>query len=289
MIIFRGGGRLGNQIFQYMFMSNFAKKREVFLTFNFKEFKSFFRTTNHIINIEKGILKNFYISSIEPFMRKLVNKKVISYVIVNPALHDRYTIEGRDYTMRKGFLPIIFIEEGYFQSEKIFNKRKLRNFAIKKAFHREASSFLCNIPSKYKKIFVHIRRGDYVSIDHWILGLKDFTLPVKYYRQAFRRIEKKHKNVWYIFLSDDPDYVKDTFKNIKNKTVSNNNMYIDFAIMTLCDGGIIANSSFSWWGGYLCKCSKEDIIAPKYYLGFKNGFEYPKDILSCFPNQIDIT
>ena len=35
-----------------------------------------------------------------------------------------------------------------------------------------------------------------------------------------------------------------------------NSMFVDFAIMMLCDAGI-SNSSFSWWGAYLMK-SKED-------------------------------
>ena len=32
-----------------------------------------------------------------------------------------------------------------------------------------------------------------------------------------------------------------------------NDQYIDMCLMTMCDGHIIANSSFSWWGAWLSK------------------------------------
>ena len=38
------------------------------------------------------------------------------------------------------------------------------------------------------------------------------------------------------------------FAYIKNKYISENNQYIDFTLMTLCDYGIMSNSTFSYWG-----------------------------------------
>ena len=37
--------------------------------------------------------------------------------------------------------------------------------------------------------------------------------------------------------------------------------YYDLCLMTLCDGAIISNSSFSWWGAWLQNNSR-DIISP---------------------------
>ena len=38
--------------------------------------------------------------------------------------------------------------------------------------------------------------------------------------------------------------------------------YVDLCLMSLCSGGIIANSSFSWWGAWLQNGRGFNIIAP---------------------------
>jgi hypothetical protein len=82
-------------------------------------------------------------------------------------------------------------------------------------------------------------------------------------------------------MTDDVDYVEKNYSWVKNSTVSRNNMYVDFALMTLCDGGIMSNSSYSWWGAYLSK-GRSNTVAPKYWLGFKSRKEYPLGILPSF-------
>ena len=56
-----------------------------------------------------------------------------------------------------------------------------------------------------------------------------------------------------------------------------NDQYIDLCLMTMCDGHIIANSSFSWWGAWLSKSRK--IIAPSgWFEGSNNAHLDTKDI-----------
>jgi hypothetical protein len=38
-------------------------------------------------------------------------------------------------------------------------------------------------------------------------------------------------------------------------------------MMTLCSGGIMANSSMSWWGAWLISNPTQPIIAPKQWFG----------------------
>ena len=53
--------------------------------------------------------------------------------------------------------------------------------------------------------------------------------------------------------------------------------YIDLCLMTLCGGGIIANSSLSWWGAWLSKSRK--IIAPSgWFEGSNNSHLDTTDI-----------
>jgi hypothetical protein len=43
--------------------------------------------------------------------------------------------------------------------------------------------------------------------------------------------------------------------------------YIDLCLMSLCSGGIIANSSMSWWGAWLIENPTQPIIAPQKWYG----------------------
>ena len=43
--------------------------------------------------------------------------------------------------------------------------------------------------------------------------------------------------------------------------------FVDLCLMSLCDGGIAANSSLSWWGGYLQKDRTRKLISPKMWFG----------------------
>jgi hypothetical protein len=64
-------------------------------------------------------------------------------------------------------------------------------------------------------------------------------------------------------------------------------MYVDFCILTLCDGGIMSNSTFAWWGGFLMK--KGPLIAPKYWFGFKSKVEFPRGISPSFAEIVNFT
>ena len=55
-----------------------------------------------------------------------------------------------------------------------------------------------------------------------------------------------------------------------------NSHYTDLAMMSLCTGHIIANSTFSWWGAWLA--DSKEVIAPKKWFGPDNANLDTKDL-----------
>lgn len=160
---------------------------------------------------------------------------------------------------------------GYFQSEKYFqkNKREVTNLFF---INEQDIEFLI---SKYKEIdlnetvSIHVRRGDYLRFSdiHPIC-------EIEYYKKAMNFFPNKN----FIFVSKDMDWVKDNFKGENIFYCQNDNEILDFTIQTICSDNIIANSTFSWWAAYLNKNKDKKIIAPSQWFG-KNSGIYQNDIV----------
>jgi hypothetical protein len=73
----------------------------------------------------------------------------------------------------------------------------------------------------------------------------------------------------YIVFSDNPSWVKKNLPIFKDSLILEQDRgedWEDIMLMARCKHHIIANSSFSWWGAWLCKYSQKVVIAPKDYL-----------------------
>jgi hypothetical protein len=113
--------------------------------------------------------------------------------------------------------------------------------------------------------FIHVRRGDYLHF----MGEKG-TLPVSYYSRAFTKMQAAGKRVaqWMIF-AEDTDWARANLSFVPNAEIvdypSPNRDIEDLIIMKTCSAGIIANSSYSWWGATLGDRPDRPIIAPERY------------------------
>lgn len=268
MILFLSDGRLGNQLFQYAFLNTIAKDNEKIITANMEQFVDKFDIKNsNFIHKKLGKYASFFVRKIlKPHILKaLVKLKLIGYVRQEKS----ETSALPSFSKTKGILPITLVETDFFQSEDFFDKNKV-DFSIKKQFVEEAEKFIDKVPKNSTKIFVHVRRGDYIFESY--LGVQGIDLPKSYFENTMKEIVKNIENPLFVFLSDDSSYVECCFKNIHNKIISKNSMATDLAIMSLCEYGIVSNSSFSWWGAYMMK-NRKRVIFPKYWYGWKSKVE----------------
>lgn len=284
MIFFVSDGGLGNQIFQYAFLNTIARKSEKLLCLDMAEFAVTFDvegTKGHLVVFCSDLLKSrigrlFFYKILKPFslrfLRTLAKTRIIGYVYQGKNEQGRYV---SSFSEQGGLLPFRFVDQGYFQAERFFTNESL-DFRIKKRFEQKAVQIASQIPQEYTKVFVHIRRGDYLQES--FLGKQGIDLPKVYFSKAIEMLSKDLKRPFFIFLSDDPSYTRDCFLEIENKLISNENMQVDLALMTLCEYGVTSNSSFSWWGARLMK-KRRKVIFPKYWYGWKVKVSSHPDIV----------
>jgi hypothetical protein len=304
MIIFLSEGGLGNQLFQFAFLASYAEKNEKIMVWGFEDIKSLFDVKDKrffIFSIEDKILgllpKNFppklkralkYRVLLEMIRYGLVRKileilaksKIISSVSLKTEkiCEDKYT-EIPEVVLSKGFISSVkYVGQCFFQSEKLFRKDVLKNLEFKENYVKEAEKFISNYQDYYK-VAVHIRLGDFRN--YYICG-ENPILPFDYFHKKIRWFLENRENPFFIFLSDEPDKIKNEFSYLGDKMVISENPYqVDFLIITMCDAAIISTSSFSWWACYFMK--KRDIVfAPKYWIGFKIKKEYPQGVFPSF-------
>ena len=287
MLIFFSDGRLGNQIFQYAFLKTIAKKNEILIIYNFDSIIDVFdvpRRKTIIIKRKKYLGINLKLI-IRPFLVLLSRIRLISLIQQDVDYYNGFKYYSDTYTKKMGITPFRFVDTGFFQSEKFFGDNVMNDIKIKSKHLNKANNLLANIPSSKHKIFVHVRRLDYINES--CFGVKGATLPRAYYQTCIKWFETNIENPFFIFLSDDIEFVECCFNDIENKVIFNNETGVDFAVMVLCKSGIISNSSFSWWGAYLMK-ERHQVFAPKYWMGYKSHKEFPKGIYTDKFRFIDV-
>ena len=288
MIIFLADGRLGNQIFQYVFLKTIQKNDEKIVVSGFEDLLEVFEIDDVVkLNKKNRWIRDFLFRICKPILTFLSDKKVISSIMVNhQEVLKNYRRESTTHSSIQGIVKrITFIKLGFFQSEKFFNKDIANQLKLKERYLENATELLKRIPKNCHKIFVHIRRGDYKA--HTVYG-QSTLLPMSYYKEQIEWFTQNKKDCFFIFLSDEPEFIEEEFEYIENKMISSDNHFgTDLAIMTQCKSAILSPSSFSWWGSYLME-DRDIAFAPKYWLGFNSGIEYQSKSIASFCKEVEI-
>jgi len=255
-------GRLGNQMFQYAALRGIAANR------GFEWCIPPYTTTR----IDNYSLANcFKLDSVSPRNQFILDRGNAPMVVERQFHFDQelFNLCPNDVSIH-----------GFFQSSKWFNniEQQIRDdFTFHDDLVTPVKGFLDELKDP---IFLHVRRGDPNLVDsrgfEWSYTKcsdQHPPQPLEYYEEALKLFPEDQE---VVVVSDSPEWVmeQDLFKpdrfyvSTPEEKYSDGSYtpYVDLCIMANCKGGIIANSSLSWWGAWL-QNGIGKIVAPKMWFG----------------------
>jgi hypothetical protein len=185
--------------------------------------------------------------------------------LVRPLFRRWYFESGISYdaSLRALCDPVCLV--GYWQSERYFADIAARirtDFTLAQPMSGDNSRLL-ELARSGRSVGLHVRRGDFVSLADaaQVHGL----CSIDYYRRAIRRVRQGCPDCRFLVFSDDPQWARAELPLDPSAVfVAGNEQQPeqDLALMSACKHHIIANSSFSWWAGWLGYSPEQIVIAP---------------------------
>lgn len=275
MVIINLKGGLGNQMFQYAFGRTLSIKNndELKLDLNSldqaKMIGNIYRPFSlAYFNINRDIASLPEIASCQKSAGLLTRVKNILW-------GDQTNLFNQEYLNQIGNLYL----DGYFQSPRYFENIRtvlLNEFTLASPLPEYGNKIMEQIENS-QSVSVHIRRSDYLSNPQ---VKKQFGLCSKgYYLKAIDLMQEKIKDVKFFVFSDDISWVKDHLNFSENTVFVSDSALKDaeeLSLMSQCQHNIIANSSFSWWGGWLNQNTNKLVIAPTPWF---NNVNYDNHLL----------
>ena len=166
---------------------------------------------------------------------------------------------------------------GYFQSPKYFagceeQVRAAVRELLRGMLTEDGRTVADKLAVDPNSVAVHVRRGDYVS--NQVASEHHGSLTADYYKTALEAVRDRggKKVMWF---SDDTDWVRaelarpeDTIATPSFTAGLTTAAGGEIALMASCSSRVIANSSFSWWAGWLGRDASPafPVIAPARWL-----------------------
>lgn len=177
---------------------------------------------------------------------------------LNPIHYDRIPYHSFSFHSNQSY-----IIDGYFQSYRYFDNilpegPKLFDLLdIPDDIYKQAHQLMQKL--KGEIIMIHVRRSDYLHKENQDLFVD--LCSTDYYEKAIKTMEKllKNKQKQFIIFSDSEEYVKHhpTFNKYH---IMNYPDVFSLILMSFCHHFILANSTYSWWGAYLSRNTKNKIV-----------------------------
>ncbi|XP_052244027.1 uncharacterized protein LOC127853508 [Dreissena polymorpha] len=227
-------GGLGNQVFQLAALVGLAKRHN---------YSAFLPMVGFNINEAFMLPRDFYKPISLHTFRPVHNYNPQNEELENTKYKYLETLDNRgNWSLN-----------GYFQSYRYFwdAREEVRAMLkLKKRDINKADLFLKEVPPDHKKVGIHVRRGDFLTLEQTRLGRVAasqvyLSTAVTYFIQKFGG------KVTFVVISDDISWCRYNI-NRGNLLFSNfGETGTDLALMSKCDHAIITVGTFSWWSGFL--------------------------------------
>ena len=214
--------------------------------------------------------------SVRLFVERWLYTLVYHGLVKTGIISSHFDVDYR-HVVRSGKIRCITVMKGYFESGNEHSRRLLESFHLRESLRSRVRPLLSRIPEGRTPLFIHLRRSDFGDLKQ--------MLPDGYYHAAAHVMQKLCSHAFYIIVGDDPEYAEKLFRDIGPKYVSRLSTAEDLALMTLCKGGILSNSTFAWWGACFGQGSV-GYVAPEFWTGFAKGAWIPPEIRAGFMTEI---
>lgn len=229
IVVFKGG--IGNQLFQYNMIKYLEQKGH--RVYYKDETNRYF--VHYGLEVDKYFDVNLHklpkmLDIIYDYMQNQHFRKLFHYLSTEDNVYDESKIRF----------------DGYWANLKyMIAKVKFKELPL----NYQNQQVLEDI-QKTNSVSIHIRRGDYLTVENQKIFGGICTLD--YYQKAIQKIRELVDNPSFFIFSDDIEWCKENF-DLPNSTFIDwntgvNSIY-DMYLMSYCKTNIIANSTFSYWGG----------------------------------------
>jgi hypothetical protein len=274
-------GGLANQMFQYAFFQTVCKLNnyELFLDLSWfdnseveqwnidsKKIKTccfqinVFESNHNIFNMHDT---TYLFHKRYPGYKNFILRKIYNQIEKLKPYHKKVFISQKSKLYDEKLLKIKSNSHvtGFFQHHQYLDLNRnaiLKCFQLKKESQNKNFLDLKNRFVNCKSISVHVRRGDYVGLNH--------ACSENYFNSAIQYIMSKVKNAEFFIFSDDIDWCKThlSFQSAPNFIDDKYDLedYHELMLMKYCKHNVISNSSFSWWGAWLNENPNKIVIYP---------------------------
>ncbi|WP_378950575.1 alpha-1,2-fucosyltransferase [Pelosinus sp. sgz500959] len=257
MIVVQLLGGLGNQMFQYACGRALALRTGKKLYLDLRHYAVDTQRSYELdkLNIQAGLIHSF------DELKEIGFRLGIQGISVWKERH--FNFDPAVLSLRE---PVI-LAEGYWQSEQYFQEFSdtIRQELTPSCQTLSSETLSLGMKmSQQPSVAIHVRRGDYLgkAAYHAVLGME-------YYQRAIHYIGQKNSDVRFYIFSDDTEWCKEQFASLPNCVIVEHTRgkgsQEDLWLMSRCRHNIIANSTYSWWGGWLNESLNKIVIAPEQW------------------------